>query len=179
MIEALPDERARSRMLLDVLIRAALVFALAALCYRIFSPFLTLMVWALILAVAIFPLHQRLARRLGGRQGLAATIIAIVGAVVIVWPSAALLSSLGDSVRDFVARVNVYPRQVTDERRVAPAVVDDDRAPPALVLTRKHDSAFGYTPGDGSSCGAEANRRPLVRGGTHIDHLGAALDRQW
>jgi len=105
MIEALPNERARSRMLLDVLIRAGLVFALAALCYRIFAPFLTLMLWALILAVAIFPLHQRLARRLGGRQGLAATIIAIVGAVVIVWPSAALLSSLGDSVRGFVHSV--------------------------------------------------------------------------
>ena len=99
------EERRKASLQLDVLIRAGLIFALAALCYRIFSPFLTLMVWALILAVAIYPIHQALARRVGGRQGLAATIIAVVGAVVIVWPTAALLSSLGDSVREFVASV--------------------------------------------------------------------------
>jgi predicted PurR-regulated permease PerM len=110
------DERRKSSLLLDVLIRAGLVFALAALCYRIFSPFLTLMVWALILAVAMYPMHQALARRLGGRQGLAATLIALVGAVVIVWPTAALLSSLGDSVREFVHGVQTNTLQVPPPR---------------------------------------------------------------
>jgi predicted PurR-regulated permease PerM len=68
------SDQQKSSMLLDVLIRAALIFALAALCYQIFAPFLTLMVWALILAVAMYPLHQVLARSVGGRQGLAATL---------------------------------------------------------------------------------------------------------
>ena len=62
-------ERRLSRLLLDVLIRAGLILALVMLCYRIFSPFLVLMVWALILAVTLYPLHQALARRMGGRQG--------------------------------------------------------------------------------------------------------------
>ena len=115
------DERHKASLQLDVLIRAGLVFALAALCYRIFSPFLTLMVWALILAVAMYPIHQALARRIGGRQGLAATIIAIVGAVVIVWPTAALLSSLGDSVREFVASVQNNTLHVPPPR---PSVAD-------------------------------------------------------
>jgi hypothetical protein len=35
-----------SSRLLDVLIRAGLIVAMVALCYRVFSPFLTLMVWA-------------------------------------------------------------------------------------------------------------------------------------
>ena len=91
--------------LLDVLIRAGLVFALAALCYRIFAPFLTLMVWALILAVAMYPLHQMLARRLGGKQGLAATLIALIGAVLIVAPTAVLMGSLADSVQEYVQAV--------------------------------------------------------------------------
>lgn len=116
MTAATPEERRKSSLLLDVLIRAGLVFALAALCYRIFSPFITLMVWALILAVAMYPLHQSLARRLGGRQGLAATVIAIVGAVLIVWPTAALLSSLGDSVRGFVHAVEQNTLQVPAPR---------------------------------------------------------------
>ena len=50
--------------LMDVLIRAGLVLALAVLCYLIFFPFLHLMVWALILAVTLYPLHQRVAQRL-------------------------------------------------------------------------------------------------------------------
>ena len=41
--------------LLDVLIRAGLIFALALLCYRIFAPFLVLMQWAVILAVTLYP----------------------------------------------------------------------------------------------------------------------------
>ena len=39
--------------LLDVLIRAGLILALAMLCYQVFAPFLTLMVWAPIPAVAL------------------------------------------------------------------------------------------------------------------------------
>ncbi len=62
-------ERRLSRLLLDVLIRAGLILVLVMLCYRIFSPFLVLMVWALILAVTLYPLHQALAARMGGRQG--------------------------------------------------------------------------------------------------------------
>jgi predicted PurR-regulated permease PerM len=96
-----PERPIESR-LLDVLIRAALVFALVFLCFQVFAPFLTLMVWALILAVAIYPLHRRLARRLGDRQGLAATLIVLLAAVVIVAPTAALMSHFGDSVRDLV-----------------------------------------------------------------------------
>ena len=72
-----PVEQRQASLLLDVLIRAGLILVLAMLCYKVFAPFLTLMVWALILAVAIYPLHQRLARRLGGKQGLAATVIAV------------------------------------------------------------------------------------------------------
>ena len=61
-----------SRRLLDVLIRAGLVFTLVVLCYKIFSPFVGLMAWAVILAVTLYPADQKLARKLGGRQGLAA-----------------------------------------------------------------------------------------------------------
>jgi len=88
--------------LLDVLIRAGLILFLAVLCYRIFSPFLTLMAWALILAVALYPLQQFLAAKIGGRQGLSATMIVILGIVLIVTPTAILMSSLGDSVHRLI-----------------------------------------------------------------------------
>jgi predicted PurR-regulated permease PerM len=111
-----PDYEELSSRMLDVLIRAGLILAIVLLCYRIFSPFLTLMVWALILAVAIYPLHQSLARRLGEKQGLSATIISIIGAIVIVVPSALLLSSLADSVQGFIQSVRDNTLQVPPPR---------------------------------------------------------------
>ena len=94
-----------SSRLLDVLIRAGLILALVMLCYQVFAPFLTLMVWALILAVALYPLHQYLAKKLGGKQGLAATILTLLGIAVIIVPTAVLMSSMGDSVHQLIIDV--------------------------------------------------------------------------
>ena len=101
-----------SARLLDVLIRAALIVAMAALIYVVLSPFLTLLVWAAILAVTLYPLHQSLARGLRGRQGLAATLLVIVGMIIIVTPTALLMNSLGDTVSDFIHRVQDNTLQV-------------------------------------------------------------------
>ena len=100
------------RRLLDVLIRAGLILALVMLCYRVLSPFLVLMVWALILAITLYPLHQWLASRMGGRQGWAATLITVLGVVLIVTPTAVLLSSIGDSVHGLVDQVQENTLQV-------------------------------------------------------------------
>ena len=90
---------------MDVLIRAGLVLALTLLCFRIFSPFISMMAWALILAVTMYPGHQALARKLGGKQGLAATLLVLVGITLIVAPTAVVLSSLGDSVYDTIVNL--------------------------------------------------------------------------
>lgn len=89
-------------MLMDVLIRAGLVLALALLCYRVFAPFLTLIAWSLILAITLYPAHQSLARRMGGKQGLAATLLVLAGIVLILVPTTVLMSSFGDSIRQLV-----------------------------------------------------------------------------
>ena len=110
-----PEEGAPAP-LLDVLIRAGLILALAFLCYRVFAPFLVLMVWAVILAVTLYPLHQAAARRIGERQGLAATLITVLGVVLIVVPTALLLSSMGDSVRQLIRDVQLNTLHVPPPR---------------------------------------------------------------
>ncbi|MES2923478.1 MAG: AI-2E family transporter, partial [Verrucomicrobiota bacterium] len=87
---------------LEALIRAGLLLALVMICYKVFSPFLILMVWALILAVTLYPLHQLMARKMGGKQGLAATALVIIGFILIVTPCAVLMNSLGDSVKGLI-----------------------------------------------------------------------------
>jgi predicted PurR-regulated permease PerM len=105
-------ERRFASRLMDVLIRAGLIVALTALCYRVFSPFLTLMVWALILAVAMYPLHLALAARVGNRQGLAATLLVLIGIVLIVVPSSILMSLLGDAVKRFIEDIQSNNLQI-------------------------------------------------------------------
>ena len=93
-------ERRLARRLLDVLIRAALLVGMAMLCYRVLAPFLPLAIWALIFAVTLYPLHLRVAARLGGRSGLAATLIVLLGIAAFVVPIGLLMSSLGDSAAE-------------------------------------------------------------------------------
>lgn len=91
-------ERRIANRLLDVLIRAGLILALAVLCYRVFAPFLGLMIGALMIAVMLYPLHRFIARKIGGRQGLAATLLVTAGIVLIAIPAVPLIGSLGDRV---------------------------------------------------------------------------------
>jgi predicted PurR-regulated permease PerM len=95
-------EERLARRLLDVFIRAGVVLALVLLCHHFFSPFLTMMLWALILSVTLYPLHQMLANRMGGRQGRAATLIVLLGIGLIVSPTVMLASSFGDSVHHVI-----------------------------------------------------------------------------
>ncbi|QJR10163.1 Putative transport protein YdiK [Usitatibacter rugosus] len=106
-----PEPRPSTR-LMDTLIRAGLLVALAMLCYRIFAPFLTLMVWAVILAITMYPIHQVLAARLRGRQGLSSTLMVLLAFVVLIVPTAVLMSSLGDSVHQLISKVQDHSIEV-------------------------------------------------------------------
>lgn len=113
-------EKRLSALLLDVLIRAGLVLALTMLCYKIFSPFLPLMLWALILAITMYPLQRRLARKLGG-QGRASTLLVLIFILLIVTPTSMLVSSLADStyalfnnVKNNSLNIPAPPQRVAD-----------------------------------------------------------------
>ena len=105
-------EKRLSNRLLDVLIRTGLILALVMLCYQIFAPFLALMVWALILAITLYPLHQKLVNLSGGKEGRAATLLVLGGILLIVMPTAVLMSSLADSVQDLIRNVRNNTLQI-------------------------------------------------------------------
>ena len=105
-------ERRLGRRLLEVLIRATLLLAMALLCYRVLAPFLPLAIWAVIFAVTLYPLHLRIAAYLGGRNGLTATLLVLLGIAVLVVPIAILMSSLGDSVRTLIEAVQQNTLQI-------------------------------------------------------------------
>ncbi|MFC5578072.1 AI-2E family transporter [Lysobacter niabensis] len=98
MILTPASQKALSQGLLDVLIRAGLVAVLVIACYQVFHPFLNLMLWSVILAVTLYPLHRRLKPRLGNRDGRTATVLVLICIIVLLVPLYLLGMSLGSSV---------------------------------------------------------------------------------
>ncbi len=86
--------------LTDAFIHVGLIFFLVLICLRIFSPFMGLMLWALILAVVLYPLHQTIASKVGNRQGRAATLLVIAGLLLIGIPTMMLGTSFTDFLHD-------------------------------------------------------------------------------
>mgnify|MGYP001827383592 CR=1 FL=1 len=86
--------------LTEVLIRVGIIAVLVYLSLKILMPFLGLVVWALILAVTLYPMHQRFAAKIGGRQGRAATLLVLAGLLVIGVPTVMLGMSFADRVSE-------------------------------------------------------------------------------
>jgi predicted PurR-regulated permease PerM len=60
------------------------------------------MLWALILAVTLYPMQQGLARRMNNKQGLASTVFVLLGILLIFVPVSLLVNSLADSVTGLI-----------------------------------------------------------------------------
>jgi predicted PurR-regulated permease PerM len=79
---------------IEVAIRIAVVAGLALWCFEIVEPFVQPVLWAIVIAVAIHPLHRRLARSLGGRPRTAGVIVAVLALIVLLTPTVLLTGSL-------------------------------------------------------------------------------------
>ena len=76
------------------LFQLILILLLLVWCFMIIQPFVLLLVWAIILAVALFPLYQKLAgRHSGGRRKRATFLFTLVIALIIFVPAYYLISA--------------------------------------------------------------------------------------
>lgn len=62
-------------------------------CFTIVKPFIGVVVWAMIIAVAIYPLHVSLTAKLGGRAKTSSFILVMIGLAIILVPSWLLAES--------------------------------------------------------------------------------------
>ena len=60
---------------------------LIILCFRIVSPFISVVLWGMLIAVALYPVHSMLAARLGGREKLSATVFVLLGLTILLVPA--------------------------------------------------------------------------------------------
>lgn len=82
----------------DLLVRLGLVVVLVVLCDRILGPFWHLLLWALIIAVGLYPLHQQIACRMQGKEGRSATLLVLGLLIILGFPVTALTTSFGDGI---------------------------------------------------------------------------------
>jgi len=84
----------------DTTIRLFILILIVAWCLMILYPFVSIILWSLILALAMHPLHSLLARKMGGRPKLASFIIIFSILAVIILPTGLLIGSLVEEVKE-------------------------------------------------------------------------------
>lgn len=84
----------------DTTIRLFILLLIVAWCLAIMYPFVSIILWSLILALAMYPLHSMLAKKMGGRPKLASVIIVCSILVIIILPTWLLIGSLVEQVKE-------------------------------------------------------------------------------
>ena len=82
---------------IEIAVRLGLIFLILAWCFKIITPFIGLVAWGAIIAVAIYNPFLKLAEKLGGRKKLAVTLIVVVSLAAILVPVVSLSTSMLDS----------------------------------------------------------------------------------
>ena len=83
-----------SQEFVDSMIRVGMIAILVYWCHKVFQPFMNLMLWSLVLAVTLYPLHRRLTKRFNGKQAWAATVLVVISIACLVVPLVLLTDSL-------------------------------------------------------------------------------------
>jgi predicted PurR-regulated permease PerM len=100
-----PASRMPRAAVIDLTIRLGILAALAYWSLLLVRPFLTIALWSIVLAIALFPVFDWLAARLGGRRGLAAVLITALNLLIVLGPVTWLGLGLIETLRTLSERL--------------------------------------------------------------------------
>jgi predicted PurR-regulated permease PerM len=103
--EAIAQTRARRAAIVDLVVQIACLALLLYWAVILVKPFLTIMVWSIILAVVLYPLFDWMVRSLHINRVAAALLITLVCLVILFGPAAWLGLSLIETVRSLAERL--------------------------------------------------------------------------
>ena len=92
--------------LIQLAIRLGLLALLIYWTFVLIRPFVPILAWSMVLAVALFPVFDRLSRLLGGRPKLAATILSIINLGIVIGPATWLGLSAAEGVKEFAGQLS-------------------------------------------------------------------------
>ena len=105
-IEKLMNNQSTNNSVFDTTIRLFILLLIIAWCLMIMYPFLSIILWSLILALAIYPLHTMLSTKMGGKPKLASLIITLAILAIIFIPSLLLVDTLVEEVKQLTQSYN-------------------------------------------------------------------------
>ena len=82
----------------DLIIRLVVLFLLLAWCFDILKPFLLIIIWGAVIAIAAFPLYKSLVKIVGKRKKIAAFILVVLLLSVLIVPSVLVTKSFYDGI---------------------------------------------------------------------------------
>lgn len=97
------SEKAFLNNAVEATIRIGVLILLVAWCFEIVKPFVIPIVWGIIIAVGTYPGFLSVRRKLGDRNALAATLITVLGLIILVVPAVLLSGTLIDSAHGLAA----------------------------------------------------------------------------
>lgn len=98
------DEQYKRRAVESAL-RISFIALIFVMSFWILKPFLAPVLWGIVFAVGIYPIHTRFAKLLGGKEKLSAILISVIGVLIIVVPIVVFTSSTVESVTSIVNSV--------------------------------------------------------------------------
>jgi predicted PurR-regulated permease PerM len=98
-------EKAHTAPAIDIAIRIGVIALLIALCFIILRPFISPVMWGIILAITLFPVCKRLSGVLGDRLKLASIIISAVMLLGVILPSIQMVGSLVSGTKSISERM--------------------------------------------------------------------------
>ena len=90
---------------IDLVIRLFVLGLIATWCFVLIRPFLAIVLWAAVLAIALFPVFLWLKARIGGRDKLAVTIITLLGIGITIGPVSFIATVLVGNIQSLAASV--------------------------------------------------------------------------
>ena len=134
-----PDPTLDAKVI-DIAIRLGVLGLFAYFSLQLVAPFFLFLVWAVVLTVALYPVFDWLAARLGGRKVLAAVLITLCCLAIVIGPVAVLIVSLVDTLQGWYhgmanGVLKLPPRSFPVASQAWPlarAAADPPEDPPAL-----------------------------------------------
>jgi len=100
---AQPDSSDYLKSAFEVSIHVGLVILLVAACFLTLRPFLLLIAWGIIIAIAVYPGYRRLQLALGGRSVLASVLITVSLLAFFILPVVLLAGTLVEGIQNLAA----------------------------------------------------------------------------
>jgi predicted PurR-regulated permease PerM len=97
---------------LEAFIRIGIVCLLAIWCFQIGRPFIQIILWGIIIAVALSPVHRRIQSILGGRDKLAAILITLFALILVISAAAVVSGTLIDGAHELSTKIKEGTFQV-------------------------------------------------------------------